>query len=444
MNLPIHSYRLRTASTARLVNCFAQQNDASGKSPVLLRRSPGVTLDATMNGEGRGLAVMGEMLYAVVGGTLYKIASDYTVTTIGAVPGSGLAHMAANTSQLVIVSETAGFVSDGSTVSVISDADFRVSTGCAFIDNYILFSEKDTGRYFGSDLADATSYDALNFATAEAAPDNLVTIAADHRQAVLFGTESTELHYNTGGSGFPFARVPNGHLELGIAGEHLQARCDNSVFWLASDRTVRRLDGATPVRVSQYGVEIALASADLTGAYALAYSHDGHLCVGFVLPAEETAWVYDASTNEWHERESGGSTWDAVATAHAYGSTWMLASDGRLGRLVSELGTEWGDPMRVEWTYQPISSPERQYHNSLTLGIETGSAVNYTTEPKISLEISNDCGRQWFPAPQRSLGNRGQYLTRVRWDRLGAARERVYRMSTADDFPLIVTSTEAA
>ena len=95
-----------------------------------------------------------------------------------------------------------------------------------------------------------------------------------------------ERHYNIGGSGFPLRGCQMGILELSIAGEHLQARCDNNVFWLASDPhgegvwTVR-----LPVRVSlQYGVEIALASADLTGAYALAYSHDGHLCVGFVLP----------------------------------------------------------------------------------------------------------------------------------------------------------------
>ena len=43
----------------------------------------------------------------------------------------------------------------------------------------------------------------------------------------------------------------------------------------------------------------------------------------------------------------------------------------------------------------------------------------------------------------KPTGIEGSTLTRVRWDRLGAARERVYRMSTADDFPLIVTSTEA-
>lgn len=443
MMLPFHSYSLRTTSTARLINCFAQQNATGAKSPIVLRRVPGVTLEASANGYGRALGVMGGVLYALIGATLYRVASDMSMTSVGTIPGSSRAHVAANTSQLVVVADSFGFVSDGLTVTPISDADFRRSTGCVFIDNYILFSELDSGRYFGSDLADATAYDALNFATAEAAPDGLVTIAVDHRQAVLFGTDSTELHYNTGGSGFPFARVPNGHLELGIAGEFLHARQDNSVYWLANDRTVRRLEGATPVRVSQHGIEHALVAADLTGAYALSYSHEGQLCVCFVLPAEARTFVYSATSNEWHERESDGEAWRAVATAGAYGATWVLSDDGKLGRLQGDLSTEWGDPIRAEWTYQPLRSNDLAYHNSLTLGIEAGGTGTYAFDPLISLEVSNDGGRQWFPAPQKSVGQRGEYLSQVRWDRLGAARERVYRMSTADDFPLIITSTEA-
>ena len=442
MQLPIHSYRLRTASSARLVNCFAQQNDPTGKSPVMLRRVPGITTELGKPGAGRGLHVMGGALYALIGTTLWLISSDGAATSIGTVPGNSRVHMAANTSQLVIVADGGGFTSDGSTVAVISDADYRLSTGCVFIDNYILFSAKNSGQYFGSALGDATDFDGLDFATAEAAPDNLVTIAADHGQAVLFGTESTEIHQNAGISGFPFARVPNGVVALGIAGEFLHASQDNSVYWLANDRTVRRLDGATPLRVSQHGIEHELAAADLTGGYALSYSHEGNLCVAFTLPTEGRTFVYSATTNEWHERESQRAQWAAVAAVYCYGKTWVLASDGRLGVMTSDIGTEWGDPLRIEWTYQTISSPERVYHNSLTLGIESGGAWDHETEPLISLEISNDGGRQWFPASQKTIGRRGEYLNRVRWDRLGAARERVYRMSTADDFPLVVTSTE--
>lgn len=439
MQLPIHSYRLGTASTARLVNCYAQANDPSGKSPLVLRRSPGVSLDDSASGVGRGMATMGGVPYALIGTTLYQVGSDGSLTSVGTIPGSGRVHMAANTYQLVIVADRAGYVFNG-TVSSITDPDFRAATGCVFVDNYILFSEADSGRFFGSDLADATAFDALNFATAEGAPDDLVTLSVDHRQAILFGSESTEVWDNAGTSGFPFARIPNGYVEIGIAGEFVHARQDNSVYWLANDRTVRRLEGATPVKVSQAGVDHALASYDLTGAYAYSYTVEGHLCVAFVFPVEQVAWVHDASTNEWHEREGTG-LWAAVASA--YGSTWCLSTDGKVGRLTSDLGTEWGAAIRAEWTYQPVEKAgARVYHKSLTLGVETGGAPNYTTDPTISLEISNDGGRTWFAAPIKSLGARGAYLSRVRWDRLGAARSRVYRMSVADNVPLRVTSTE--
>lgn len=444
MQLPIHSYRLGTASTARLVNCYAQANDATSKSPIVLRRVPGVQSVATMTGTARGLCAMGGSLYALVGVTLYKVAADGTTTAVGAVPGTGRAHMAANISQLVIVADGLGFVCDGSSVSQITDTDFRPATGAVFIDNFILFSAASSGQFFGSDLADATSYDALNFATAEGAPDNLVTLAADHRQAILFGTESTEIWQNTGVAGFPFERVPNGYVEIGIAGEHLKARQDNSVYWVANDRTVRRLEGATPVKVSHAGMEHEIASYDFTGAYGMSYSHEGQLSVAFVFPAEGAAWVLDAATREWHERAAaGGGLWKAAAAAEAYGSTWLLASDGRIGTLSSDLGTEWGDGIRSEWTYQPVwKNGERVYFKSLTLSVEVGGSGSYQLDPSITLEWSNDGGRTWTTAPLKTLGARGSYLSRVRWDRLGAARERVFRMSVSDDVPLLVSSTE--
>lgn len=444
MQLPIHSYRLGTATTARLVNCYAQAMPADAKAPIILRRSPGIASKGEAAGVGRGLATMGGHLYALIGIRLYRVATNGVMTEIGTIPGTGRVHMAANTYQLVIVANGLGYVCNGTTVAQITDADFRTATGAIFIDNYILFSESASGRFFGSDLADATAYDALNFATAEGGPDNLVTLADDHRQAILFGAASTEIWQNTGTSGFPFERVPNGYVELGIAGEFLHAKQDNSVYWVASDRTARRLEGATPVKVSQSGVEHAWASYDMSGGYAFSYSHEGHLCVCFVFPVEHAAWVYDATTNEWHERESfGGETWKAVGAVTAYGLTWVLASDGRIGTMASDVGTEWGTTIRSEWTSQPVENAgARVYHKSLTLGVEVGGSGSYTLEPTLSLEISNDGGKEWFAAPIRTLGNRGEYLHRVRWDRLGAARSRVYRWSIADDVPLRVTSAE--
>jgi hypothetical protein len=53
---------------------------------------------------------------------------------------------------------------------------------------------------------------------------------------------------------------------------------------------------------------------------------------------------------------------------------------------------------------------------------------NPVTPPLVSLEISNDGGKTWSASLQASLGTSGQYLARARWHRLGAARDRVFRV----------------
>ena len=55
------------------------------------------------------------------------------------------------------------------------------------------------------------------------------------------------------------------------------------------------------------------------------------------------------------------------------------------------------------------------------------------------LRLSNDGGRTWLSEEMRGSGKIGQYLTRVRWNRLGAARRRVFEVVVTDDVPWRLT-----
>jgi hypothetical protein len=68
----------------------------------------------------------------------------------------------------------------------------------------------------------------------------------DHGQLFLAGTDSMEIWENTGAPAFPLSAAIGGRLEIGCLNGRTLAKQDNSVFWLANDYTVRRLDGATP------------------------------------------------------------------------------------------------------------------------------------------------------------------------------------------------------
>jgi len=313
------------------------------------------------------------------------------------------------------------------------------------VDNWLLFREPNSGRFFGADLGSATSFDALNFATAEGFPDDLVGLKVDHRDVILFGSESVEIWGNVGIAGFPFERVTNGYLEIGCFNGRTVAKQDNSVFWLANDYTVRRLDGNTPIRVSSHAVEQSIVNATIGSARAFSYSQDGHLF--YVLTFPEVTWVYDATTQQWHERQSyGRDNWDVICHAKAYGRE--IVGDQRsnkVGYLDPSTYDEWGNTLVMLWRYQPIyAEANLAFHDRLELVLETG--VGLTTgqgsDPEVLLRYSNDGGQTWTALPNRSIGPIGRYDARVVWSRLGSARQRVYEMSVSDPVRVNVTDTQ--
>jgi hypothetical protein len=55
------------------------------------------------------------------------------------------------------------------------------------------------------------------------------------------------------------------------------------------------------------------------------------------------------------------------------------------------------------------------------------------------LRISNDGGKTWPAEMWRSAGKVGEYYRRVRWERLGAARRRVFEVTVTDPIPWRIT-----
>lgn len=463
MRLPVHSYQLRSApaSGSRLVNCFAEALPPGAKTPVALIRAPGIGEDtfiqATGTGPIRAMHYALGFLWIVSGGTLTGIAPGPQFSTFNTSIGSnsGPVDIDSNDTSVVVVNNGAAYYTTPpfSAVTQITDLDFPGATDVEFLDNFLLFVEPNSGRFFCADLGSASSFNALNFATAESAPDDLVGMKVDHRQILLFGEQTIEIWENIGSAGFPFARSINGVLEIGCLNGRTVAKQDNSVFWLANDNTVRRLDGNTPARVSQHGIEQKLSN-DVTIAEgkAFAYSQEGHFF--YVLTFPEATLVYDVTTREWHERQSYGyDYWLAGAHAQAFGLEFVGSSNSnRVGYLdpekYSDAASWFGGSttnQRMEWTYQPVyAEGRRAFHHSLEMILETG--VGLTTgqgsDPEIMLDKSDDGGITWQSLPNKKIGKIGKYGTRVRWYGLGSAAQRVYRAAVSDPVKMVVTDTQ--
>jgi PKD repeat protein len=60
-----------------------------------------------------------------------------------------------------------------------------------------------------------------------------------------------------------------------------------------------------------------------------------------------------------------------------------------------------------------------------------GSSVP-ASDPQVMLRISNDGGKTWISEQWRGAGKLGEYFRRIRWNRLGQARRRVFEASVTD------------
>jgi hypothetical protein len=430
MRLPVASYNQPSRVPTRILNCYAAQTP--GKQQVELLSVPGVIAHATYSEGGRGLHVMRGRLYGVVGTTLYLIPETGAPRDIGTMPGTYRLQFADDGTNLVT---DTGYIYDGSTIEIIQDPDKSTWAAVGYSDGRIVAVDAGTQKFVASGLYDPENYDGLDFASAEGAPDSLLTLIVDHRQVVLLGTSTIELWWNSGANAFPYERLSGGFIEIGCLARRGVAKADNSVYWLASDRTIRRLTGSTPVRVSQHGVEEAIAKyTDVASCEAFSFTWNGHVFVVFRFA--EGTWVLDATTGEWHERESYGSPgWDVCSAVHCYGKVWVQHENGSIGYLSDGANDEFGQILRRAVSFPSVYDQDRRItHSEFEAVFATGS-VGAGLTPYIDLEISDDGGNNWQFMPRRELGRTGEYRRVVRWHRLGQARDRVYRLSVSDPVP---------
>lgn len=341
-----------------------------------------------------------------------------------------------------------------SSFAEIVDPDFtsRGAGNVEFLENFLLFREPNSNRMFGADLGSSTEFDSLSFVNADSHTDYLRGIQSNNRNLICFGEDSTEFFTNTGAAGFPFERIINGTIEVGLAAENLYGQCFDVVYFIADDLTVRRLDGNQPAKVSTHYIEQLLEQTfTLDSGEAFSYWQEGHFFMGFTF--NEGTILYDAVTQEWHERKSfNREYWRFRNMVRFAGKT--LAGDRDSNEIV-ELDTltfdeAVNDPTMasnvqvMEWTYQPIyANGVRAFHDRLEVRFESG--VGLTTgqgsDPVMMMQFSDDGGRTWIALPTKTLGKKGEYQDRAVWYNLGSSRQRVYKGSISDPVKVYIGQT---
>ena len=333
----------------------------------------------------------------------------------------------------------------------ITDPNFFGASQVTFMDGYFIFSRPGTDEFFLSPINSITPFNGLDIAAAEAAPENLQGLVAMQENVYLFSKRHFEIWYDSGNNDFPFTRVQGAVSQIGCAAAFSIATIQNTVYWLAQDNngktSVYCAQGLTPQRVSTYAIEKVLESlGDLSTARAWTYEQAGHPFYCLNLPGASTTWVFDASTNMWHERAhlAGGLYSRHLADCHAFAYNTNVVGDysnGNIYSLDQTVFTDNGNAVVRERTTPHIAKDmNRIFHSALTLDIERGVGLTGSgqgTKPQAMLQWSNDGGHSWSNEHWVSIGAIGSYGMRAIWRRLGQSRSRVYRVRISD--PVKVT-----
>lgn len=395
----------------------------------------------------RGAHEMNGVPYFVIGGHLYSMASDYTLTQIDVIAGTGRVSMADNGTQLlVLVPGGNGYIYNHvtDTFAQITDADFTANGNpqqVVFIDGYFCLTT-DSKKFIVSALNDGLSYNALDFGTAESDPDEIVAPIVFKNQLFIGGSQTIEAFQNIGGADFPFQRTGL-FLSKGISSPFsIQSIQDTFVFVGAGANespAIWALSGNSVAKISTTAIDkelSALTENQVADIYSWAYAEKGAYFVGFALPG--TTLVYDTISQRWHERKSyvDGSlgAYRVNALVRAYNQLWAGdLVDGRIGRLSQEVYTEYGTEIRRSIVTQPFQNNMESFVlPELELTVESGVGNSDAMDPKVGLERSTD-GKLWSDARYRSIGKTGEYNRRVIWNRNGrASRFELFRFSMSE------------
>jgi hypothetical protein len=302
----------------------------------------------------------------------------------------------------------------------------------AFLDGYFFAAFYNTNVINFSAINDGTMWNPLDFFLKQSYPDNVSFLQADHEELYTFGDlESTEVFQDTGNANTPFEPNPGAIMHFGCTAPFSVSRLDQGLAWIGGDdrrgsRVAFLAIGFQPQRISTAAEETIWAGYS-TVEDAIAYTeiYNGHeqWVVHFpsgstviagqaqATPSVGATWVYDRSTQVWHQRGWWNGTFDAAGFP-------VLNRTRQSFHAVVALGvTETEKHYVGDWQTGQI------YIQSETLRDDNGTAIYRV---RICPHITQENLRSFYSRWEVDCDVTG--LQRIFWNRQGYGRDRIWAM----------------
>lgn len=449
---PTYTNRSLPVSSQVTRNFYVEVNQ-QGTEPLAFMPFPGLKLFATTGGGvSRGAGVRNGELYVVTGQTLYKIASNGTSTSLGAISGTGRCSFDEDGENLIIATGTGKpYTYNGTTLSQGADADLPNASTVAYINRRVVYDGNGPDVAF-ADLDTPLVVNSANVISADTKPDDTLAVQAHRQQLYVFGSETIQPMYNSGSGNPPFDFILNSVQEVGLGAIHSVSSNKRFVYFLGSDRQVYRIAGLDVQTISNPAIGQAIEKySNVSDAYGLTFTFDSLEFYLLSFPTGNETWLFNEQSGLWTNLAYGtdGDQHLIAGYQNVYGK--HLVTD-RLSGNVYELDfdtyTDNGNVIQRQRDTISINSGTfgkegvQVFMDKLELVIETGTSL-VTAESKMFMQYSDDNGRSWSTERWLPIGQQGEYRHKLWWFGLGSFYNRQFRFVMTDPIKWVLVSANA-
>lgn len=288
-----------------------------------------------------------------------------------------------------------------------------------------------------------SAFDPLDIAAKSGFNDPIVGIASIHRELWLIGNLTSEVWIGTGAADFYFQQQQGAYINHGCGARYSIATIDTIVFFLMQDAQGNGIvvmggnyetkEISTPRTVKEFKSYLTLEDA-----IGFCFQIGDHAFYALVFPTASKGWLYDLTSKQWSEWnwcDENGNLLRPRGNCCMFAFSKILVGDWENGKLLElslDLYKDEDSPIVWIRTFPHITSNNQKVtYNSFDLDIEVGTISDQEETPEVSLSWSDDKGVSYSNPLLKSIGRTGETLTSPSWNRLGQARDRVFKVSSS-------------
>lgn len=433
----------------RSINCYPETQQPGAKASLVLKSSPGLTRLAIGDYPTRSNYVPYRgKLYFVQGQYLKYLDALWNIHDVGAIETTGgFVSIAAGRTSLFLVDGQAGYYTNGAgtTLTKVLDADlFNHPYSCCYINSFFVVNNRTSDKFAISGIEDPSTWDALDFAQADKAPDDCLAVAATLGDLYAIGETTTQVYYYSGNADFPFDLYSNGLLEYGTEAPDSIGESEGALFMLGKSkkggRVVIMMRGFQAQKISHSDIDDQIERmSKVDDAEGFAYIQGGRTFYEITFPSEDVTLVYNVDERAWHERKSYGIGRHRVR-GHGYYEGKHVVGDyenGNIYHLDVEAYSENGDPLERTRITSVIGYDRRRISlHSYEAEVNYGAGLLGEDAPLMTMKYSKDGGKTWSNDQTASIGAHGEYGARAVFRNFGVARQFIVHLTVTDPVDL--------